>query len=563
MKPLAISSSLSLPPLTNAARVPPRVETAVTSHTELEPTPTCANKISARISPRKESQNVLSSAKTVIPALLDPTPEHDACTAFQTVGNSTPLMESTIKPLDAPSVPPRPNPKPTKPKITSFYKCKPPVPHVPLKPITLQNTKKTIKMPEPVPHHPSQVSSEAVKVFSFKSQSSPSPKPTSKLVQPKPITCFTSYKAYEAACASPIQAKPCPLETPPMWLGEHLQHSVSGFHDRSEPEQTWPDGMPTPDADAWSNFIAARLPTFTQSTSRQAANPPGLVDIFDSASEGPAIGSLFDLPSPVAAPAIPTVVKKWAEEKKKKKQNKTGCILYRNKPLPTLEDPGFDLAAFLDLGNEEDTEEQAMTDLCAAMDSLGLEKEQQNINQPTLDEAFGSYGFEYAETDHTASNHQDNLFDAPIFIDHEEAWEGDEWTMLTPPFTSSDGSDFEPSSEFDFASDDCDLDISPTDLHTRDINSALKEALHIPLPSSTSTENLVREDNDHVMKILSEQHEGFVELVGMEWGLEDDEFSVSLEAWNDDRFKGGKEQNPFETFPILDGEAMGEEGMVL
>ena len=439
-----------------------------------------------------------------------------------------------------------------------------------------------IKASKQLLHHPRQVSHNASQVFSVRGQK---PSPSTSIIkrpQPGPITSFSSYQAYEAACALIPQATPLLPSSASKGAVEGLQHAAADTAaDTSDGSRTCSLTLPAPNVDAQLRFVAARLPTFVQKSPSPAIELAGSPDVFNSGSDSPVIGSLFDLPSPPFQPltstlSIPIIINKWAEEKTEKQRK--SCRLYHRKSASALDEPDFDLAGFLNQASDplKKDEDKAMQDLCAAMNALDVSDQCGVADHVNTENPLQAYGFEYADLDdgwdtynHVVDDCANKLHDAPVIVDYEEISDAEDWGLISPANTFA-RSDFESDSDFDLNrdidSEDEDDEWYTTDHATRAFAFDLRQALKVPLPASPSTEDLVRQDTEEAkqaMKTLAEYDGGFTELTGCDWN---DEFEVSVDAWSNGRFRKqeqGKDTNPFMTFPLIDGQAVGGESMDL
>jgi len=426
-------------------------------------------------------------------------------------------------------------------------------------------------------YHPTQVSHSASQVFPVHGRE---PSPSTSIIngpQPRPITSFSSYQAYEAACALIPQTTSLVPSSAFKGPIEGLQHSAADTSDGSRTCSLTPSA---PEVDAQSGFVAARLPTFVQESPSPAIELASSSDVFNCGSDSPVIGSLFDLRNPPLQPpsstlSIPIIINKWAEEKNKKQRK--DCRLYYRKSASALDEPDFNLAGFLNQasGPGEEDEDKAMQNLCAAMNALDVSDQCGVPDHVNTENPLQAYGFEYADLEdgwetynHVVGDCDDKLCDAPVIVDYEGMSDVEDWGLISPANTFV-RSDFESDSDFDLNLDtdsEDDDEWHATDCGTRTFALDLARALKVPLPASPSTEELVRQDTEEAkqaMKTLAEYDGGFTELIGCDWN---GEFEVSVDAWNNGRFRKqdqGKDANPFMTFPLIDGEAVGGEGMGL
>lgn len=605
MKPLSCSPDLLASPIVeiphapvtlDPARLPPVVASCFAAENSPQPTQPDEKASAAHFERLYTPCKPADSDDLALALLPDPTSAHEACAAIQTAGpppTTSVELEDTSRPTSG--IPHCPKRKLTEKKPTSFYKrC----PCLSKGSNSTTNKPVSLKPLTTVPHHPVQISRDAVTAFSFASKNLKPESKTPPLKQLKPITCYSSYKAYEAASALSTHEEAC-IEIP-LWLGEHLQSPMGGVYDRSSDHQA-PNSakVVAKGTDEQPDFIAARLPAFDD---QAFPSEPSL------STESLIIGPLFEPPSPLpekpvhlssAGEAMTAVANCPSLHAAK---DKTACTLYRGKPGSVLDSSSFNLKAFCNISEadavqnldvrlddltarletltmsgsgsrgiyseskakdkEELAAEEEMHEVCKEFDTCLLDettvkREEELLNQRANNNA---YSFKYADLsddwdDDTVRESKDELSDVPLLIEYDHVWDGDGWTVLS--------SDLTPDSTNEAASDLETYDIeSPQDLG-RKLSSAFASrhdldaylAVHMPLPESPSTASLVKEDTELAQKLLAEYDESFVQLAGLVWGGEDDETAVLVEK--------KQPQSPFGCFPIIDGVAFGEEGMML
>lgn len=560
---------------------------------------------------------------TPVTSLLDPMTAHEACSVFQTPdGPARPTKSNLSKTLAGSRL------RLGQKKIDSYFEHTPCLP-TPQETIEVQSVNRqespqqalpTSRSPETVLYHPPQTSHEAAQVFSTTHQ------PTSRKQTPKPrlfnpITSFNSYQANEAACSSPTNVLSLPSTNMPTWFGECAQHKFTGVHDASDSNQVCPSSVSQQDSNEWPGFVAARLPTFHPDTPLHSAESAGPIDTFKAESE-PLLEPLSPpSPSPITTPTIQVLVEKWRKEKER--DERKGFAIHRANRSSALDEPDFDLATFLDPPMVQHPEDESLVTLCAAMDAMSIEEDCHEPSHVSIKDGCEGYGFEYADQQDewdshgscvvgdwdrevckdTASNDEwenrsnewsrthafgngehkvceavelydhlvvtadwtDEDFVIPVMMNCEDAWDH-EWAMSSPSLTSDD-SNSDWFSDFGLEPRNRQTKLTDSDQDAMDLD--LAEALHVPLPSSPSTERLVREDTHAQMRVLSEEAHGFVELPGMEWGSESAEFAVCLDArsdvwaWTESKLPKKNEECPYHTFPLIEGEAVGAEDMKL
>lgn len=512
-----------------------------------------------------------------VTSLPDPMTAHEACTVFQIPdGPARPTKSNPLKTTLAGA-----RPRLGQKKIDSYFKHTPALP-APQETTEVQSMNReksprqalpTSISPETVLYHPPQTSHEAAQVFSTTNQPT-SDKQSSKPKLSNPTTSFNSYQAHEAAYSSPTHVVPLQSTHVPTWLGERVQHSTTGVHDASDSVQVCPSSMSQQDSDSWPGFVAARLPTFHTGTPYHSAESIGSVDTMKNNPEPIFEPSSPPRPSPDTAPMIQALVEKWRKEKEQDEGQ--GFTIHRANRSSVLDESDFDRATFLNPPSAQHCDDKSMVDLCAAMDAMSLEEHCHVPSHVSAKHGCEGYGFEYADQKdgwdshgscvvgswdkevhgNMASSHEwetrsnewsrahafgdwehkvceavnlndqwDDIGDwtdadsaFPVMKSCGDAW-GQEWAMPSPSLTS-DNSDSNWFSDFELEPRNRQTKRTDSDHDAVDIDFA--EALRVPLPSSPTTERLVREDTQAQMRVLSEEANGFVELPGMEWGSESD-----------------------------------------
>lgn len=445
------------------------------------------------------------------------------------------------------------------PKITSFYKTGAGRSKSAEKEAILRKPPLKSRLPKPVTHHPRQDSHQASQVFTIL---------PSEINQLKPTAYFSSFGAHEAPCAVIDERKPCTPHSLAKDLGGVIDDPCGSTGDSHKIQSPDSGDLAEQEENAWMAFIAARLPTFAREPASLVTTKPVCLD---SVPSSPTIGSLWDLPAPppriCQSPVVPTVVQKWMEERKQRERK--ACTLYHEESPSALEESSFDLGTFKDLCNEKFRFEQNMDELCTAMDTLKIDQirpDHVSFPGPMKAGAVGDAD-QHDEWNRESSigDSGDESADDSVLVNYEDASEADEWAMLSPSISSSAYSDDDilTPTNFDLGSDSGYQELSFTDRFRDQMGADFSEAMRIPLPLSPSTEHLVKEDTKYArLKMLSELDEAFVELAGMDWGDDADEVAVPLAAWS---FGGSKTdlKSPFSTFPLVDGDEMGQEGMEL
>ncbi|KAF1352513.1 hypothetical protein BDV97DRAFT_368258 [Delphinella strobiligena] len=628
MRPLSLSQCLTRPPAVQVPHPYPqpesKPETAPTLsvqfdeaflHASCMQTGTSSGDQQTNISTIFKPYRSTAQSTVSVASVPDPMTAHEACTVFQIPdGPALPTKRNSPKTFAGS------RPGLGQKKIDSYFAHTPDLP-APQETIEVQSVNRqqssrqalpTSRLPD-VLYHPHQTSHEAAQVFSTITQP-----PKAKLFSP--ITSFNSYQAYDAACPSLTNVVSLPSTHMPTWFGERAQHEITGVHEAPDSVQVCPSSMSQHDSHEWPGFVAARLPTFHPDTPSHGAESAGSADTLKGKSE-PLLEPLSPpSPSPMTTPIIQALVEKWRKEKER--DERKGFTIDRAKASSALDEFDFNLATFLDPPPVQHCEDKSMVGLCAAMDAMSLEEHCHEPSHVNIKDGCENYGFEYADQKDGWDSHDSCVigdWDKEVCenlgpndewenrsnrwsrtyafgdwqhklckaVDPNDQWDdlGDwtdedsalpemrcedtcdqEWAMPSPGLKSDD-SDSDWFSDFELEPRNRRRKLTDSDHDAMDIDFA--EALRVPLPSSPSTERLIREDTHAQMRVLSEEVNGFVELPGLEWGSESDEFAVRLDlrndgwSWAESKLPGAIEEQPFQTFPLIDREAVGAEGMKL